>query len=268
MPPNAYRYPRERLILVLTVLLVLAVIALTATATVCLSVVFVAAMLALSYSMNRSHHQALLAQAVEVTPEETPALAAVVERAAARLGVDSGQVFVAPSKTLNAYTFGIAPPQVVVLNSPLLQVMKAEELSFVVGHELGHVHLGHTRLNSLLGGMAGIPSPFFASAILSLAFLWWNRSCEYSADRAGLLACGRPSRAISALVKLAAGGDPRTESELRRALQHIEAEDDHALANLGEALSTHPMTVRRIEELRRYVGTAEYRRLRTLADKA
>ena len=46
-------------------------------------------------------------------------------------------------------------------------------------------------LNWLVGGMAGIPSPFMASALLAMAFLWWNRACEFSADRAGLLACGK-----------------------------------------------------------------------------
>jgi Zn-dependent protease with chaperone function len=116
--------------------------------------------------------------------------------------------------------------------------------------------------------MAGIPSPFVASTILTAAFLWWNRACEYSADRAGLLACGQPHKATSALVKLASGrvgtradGSTELAEVLEQALRHIEAEDDHALADLGEALSTHPMTVRRIEELHRYATTAEYRRL-------
>jgi hypothetical protein len=58
---TAYRYPRERLILVITLLLVFLVIALTATATVCLSVVFILGAVALSYAINRAHHRILLA---------------------------------------------------------------------------------------------------------------------------------------------------------------------------------------------------------------
>jgi Zn-dependent protease with chaperone function len=231
---------------------------------VCLSAVFVVAMIALSYAINRSHHRALLAQATRVTPHDTPGLARIVSEGVARLGVTSVQVFVAPARTLNAYTFGVMSPRVVVLHSPLMEVMDADELRFILGHELGHVRLGHTRLNSLVGGMAGIPSPFVASAVMAMAFLWWNRACEYSADRAGLLACGSPRKAIAALVKLAAGPDARSQSGLRRALQHIEAEDDHALSNLGEALSSHPMMVRRIENLREYAASGEYRRLQAL----
>jgi Zn-dependent protease with chaperone function len=264
---TAYRYPRERLILALTLLLVLLVIALTATATICLSAVFVLVMVALSYALNRARHKALLERALPVRPQDTPGLATLVAESGARLQVGPVRVFVAPGATLNAYTFGLRSPQVVVLHSALLQVMDDDELRFILGHELGHVRLGHTWLNSLVGGMAGIPSPFFASAILAMAFLWWNRACEYSADRAGLLACGKPHKAISALVRLAAGPEARTQASLEQALRRIQAEDDHALSHLSETLATHPMLIRRIEELRRYAASSEYGRLQALVDR-
>jgi|YNPBryantNP2012_1023418.scaffolds.fasta_scaffold00343_23 Zn-dependent protease with chaperone function len=259
---TAYRYPNEQLILALTLLLVLAVIALTATATVCLSAVFVAAMIAMAYMATRAQHQALLAQAYQVTPAKAPELAALVQRAVNTLHTDAVQVFVAPSRELNAYTFGLSSPKVVVLHAPLLQFMDADELQFILGHELGHVRLGHTWLNSLVGGMAGIPSPFFASVLLSMAFLWWNRACEYSADRAGMLVCGKPHKAISALVKLEAGPRLRSYADLERALALIERQDDDPLSSLGELLATHPMMARRIEKLRQYAASAAYRRLR------
>jgi Zn-dependent protease with chaperone function len=248
-------------------LLVLAVIALTATATVCLSVVFVVIFVGIAYGMNRSQHKALLARARRITPQDAPGLSVLVDESITRLQVEDAQVFVAPGDTLNAYTFGVFPPKVVVLNSALLQVMDADELRFVLGHELGHVRLGHTWLNSLVGGMAGIPSPFMASALLTMAFLWWNRTCEYSADRAGMLACGKPRKAITALIKLVAGAEARTQADLERALQVIDAEDDHLLSNLGEALATHPMMIRRIEQLRDYAASAEYRRLQAMVNQ-
>jgi Zn-dependent protease with chaperone function len=96
-----------------------------------------------------------------------------------------------------------------------------------------------------------------------LAFLWWNRACEYSADRAGLLACGDPQTAISALIKLVAGTTVHTRADLERALRVIETEDDSLLNNLGETLATHPMIIKRIEHLRRYATSDEYRRLQS-----
>jgi Zn-dependent protease with chaperone function len=243
----------------LTFILVLLVIALTATATVCLSVVFVAVMVWLSYAFTRSHHQALLRQARQITAKETPVLAALLDESVARLQTESVRVFIAPGAP-NAYTFGLVSPKIVVLQSALFEIMDKDEIHFVLGHELGHVRLGHTWLNSLVGGMAGIPSPFFASALLSVAFLWWNRACEYSADRAGLLVCGKVSKAISALVKLEGG----VGADLAQTLLHIEAEDDHAIGNLLETLSTHPMMVRRIQALQNYGASDQYHRLRRL----
>jgi len=52
-------------------------------------------------------------------------------------------------REMNAYTFGLSDPRVVCSIQPF-QVMDAEELSFIIGHELGHVALGHTWLNSLI----------------------------------------------------------------------------------------------------------------------
>ena len=264
---TAYRYPREQLILSLTLLLVFLVIALTATATVCLSAVFILAAVAISYAMNRAHHRALLAQAREVTPRSTPHLATLVAESAAKLQTEPVQVFVAPSDTLNAYTFGLLPPKVLVLHSALLQVMDQDHLRFILGHELGHVRLGHTWLNSLVGGMAGIPSPFLGSTLLAMAFLWWNRACEFSADRAGLLACGNPHKAVGALVRLAAGTEAHTQSDLQRVYRLLDAEDDHILSNLSETLTTHPMMIRRINALRRYAASSEYRRLQALMNR-
>ncbi|UCH60688.1 MAG: M48 family metallopeptidase [Anaerolineales bacterium] len=258
---SAYRYPNELLILALTLVLVALVIALTATATLCTSVVFIAGMLALSYSASRSRHQALMQRAVAVSPQSTPELNELVQGCQQRLQPGEVRVYLLPSKTLNAYTFGLDDPKVVVLYSALLKVMDADELRFIIGHEMGHVRLGHTRLNSLVGGMAGIPSSSAASALLALAFLGWNRACEYSADRAGLLACGKPEKAITALIKLVAGPQALTHAGMQLAYQYIDAQDDTFLGTLGEALGTHPMIIKRIGEIRRYAASAEYQRL-------
>ncbi len=260
---TAYRYPNEQLVLTLTLFLVLVVIVVTATATLCGSVLFVLAMLALSYFASQSKHEELLKKAHQVKAETSPNLAALAGECVARLQPGRVNFFVVPSNLLNAYTFGLSEPKVVVLYSPVLQVLDAGELKFVTGH----VRLGHTWLNSLVGGMAGIPSPIFAAVILQFAFLWWNRMCEYSADRAGLLACGKPGKAISALVKLATGGAARTSADLQKALALIEKEDDDIANNIGELLGTHPMIVKRIEELRRYIASDEYRRLQALVNK-
>ena len=257
---TSYRYPNERLILALTVILVLVVIGVTATATLCGSVVFVALMLVLAYALNSVHHDALVKSAQAVTLESLPRLERLVRECANRLRPGRIQTYIAPGRILNAYTFGLTEPRTVVVYAGMLEVMDEGELKFVVGHEIGHVALGHTWLNSLIGGMAGVPSPYGAAVLLYFAFRWWNRACEYSADRAGLLACGQPDKAISALVKLTGRGVRSTQS-LQRSLARLETQDDDLGNILGEILSTHPMIVRRIHALQSYAASPEYRAL-------
>ena len=201
--------------------------------------------------------------AYQVTPQNTPNLDILVKEIAQRLRIGKVDVFVTKDNRLNAYTFGLVSPQTIVLYSPLLELMDRKELTFIIGHEMGHVSLGHTWLNTLIGGMAGIPGSMGLSALLVLLFRWWNRSCEYSADRAGLLACGKPDKAISALVKLVAGQQGSTALGLNRALRYIETQDDDVFSNLSELLGTHPMMIRRIQELRQFASSKQYRRLQS-----
>ncbi len=266
---TSYRYPNEQFILALTLGLVFIVIAITSVATLCGSALFVVVMLVISYLLNRSHHNELIAEAHPVTPQTEPELTDLIKSCAARIQPGTFQTYIAPGNTLNAYTFGMVEPQVVVVYAGVFSIMDADELRFIIGHELGHIRLGHTWLNSLVGGMAGIPSPYVAAILLYIAFRWWNRACEYSADRAGLLACGKPEKAASALIKLVGGSAVVRSAQARQqALRQIEAEDDHLENNLREMLSTHPMIVRRLEALRQYAASPEYQRLQAQVNHA
>lgn len=262
-----YRYPYEYVILVLTILVVLLVIAFTAAATVCGSVIFVPLVVIIGYFASRNNHRALLAQAQQVTPDSAPEMMPLIEMSSARLQVEPVEVFIIPSNRLNAYTFGMDSPKAIVLYSPLFKIMDKDEIQFILGHEMGHVKLGHTVLNTLVGGLAGIPSSYGALAIMELAFRWWNRACEYSADRAGVLACARPDKAISALVKLEAGPASLTQAGMQAAVQHIESEDDDILQNIAEIVATHPMVAKRVDEIRKFARSPEYRALQSKMDQ-
>ncbi len=261
MKTTEYRYPNEGLILAVTIVIVGGVIALTATATVCASVIFIAIFVMYAYSVGKSQQQALRRAAQPVTSETQPDLARLVQMGAARLQPGPVEVYVASSRELNAYTFGLDDPKTIVMYSGLFRVMDRDELLFILGHEMGHVALGHTWLNSLVGGLAGIPSSLSAGAIMTLAFLSWNRACEYSADRAGLLACGSPAKAISALTKLAIGPGARARADLDRAYRKLDTEDDNLAGSLNEMLATHPMLIRRINHIRQYAASAQYQKL-------
>ena len=252
-----YRVDNEQIVLLLTILLVFAVIIISSTVTFCTSGIFILLMFALSAVLTRSHHQSLLRSAIPLNPVKMPTLASEVEECAQKLQPGLIDVFITRQNQMNAYTFGISSPKVLVIYAPMLKVMDPDELRFIIGHEMGHVALGHTWLSTILGGMAGIPAAFGAAVLLYAAFRWWNRMCEYSSDRAGLLACGDLNTAISAMVKLVAP-DVRSQPEFDKALAMIDAQDDSMSNRLAEVFQTHPMLTRRINKLRDYSRTQEY----------
>lgn len=257
---TSYRYPGEQIIFLVTIALLLGILALTALPTLCLVPLAALVFFAMIYSSSQAHFREVARTGIAITRERAPQLADLVETCIRRLRPGDVKFFILPSQQLNAYTFGLSRPNAVVIYSPMLEVMDKEELQFVIGHELGHVALGHTWLNTLLGGMAGVPTTFGGAVILTLAFRWWNRACEFSCDRAGLIACGNLNEAVSALAQLAVG-DINSQSELQQALKVIEQQDDSPINGLVELLSTHPMVAKRIKELQQYAASAEYQTL-------
>lgn len=264
---TAYRYPYEYIILGLTILLVMVIIAFTAAATVCGSVIFIPIVVFIGYLSSQRNHQALVAQSTMVTAQTAPEVISLAEVNSARLQVEPVNIFIVPSSRLNAYTFGMSSPKTIVLYSSLFKIMDQDEIQFILGHEMGHVRLGHTWLNTLVGGMAGIPSSTSAGIIMELAFRWWNRACEYSADRAGVLACGQPAKAVTALIKLEAGPSARSQAGMQAAIQHIDAEDDDIASNLAELMASHPMIIKRIDQIREYVRSSQYRDIQAKMDQ-
>jgi Zn-dependent protease with chaperone function len=250
----------------MTIIVVVLVIALTAAATICGSAIFVPLVVIMGYYASRNQHRTLIAQTEQVTPQNAPEMYPLIKENSDRLQVEPVNIFIVPSRQLNAYTFGMDSPKAIVLYSSLIKIMDRDEIQFILGHEMGHVKLGHTWLNTLVGGMAGIPSSLGAAAIMELAFRWWNRACEYSADRAGVLACSKPNKAISALVKLEAGPAAHTQAGLQAAIQHISTEDDDVMHNLEELMVSHPLIAKRIDQIRNYSKTQEYHRIQSLMD--
>lgn len=257
---NYLRDPSEQPILLVTLLLIAAVFLLAAAPTLCLLPLGAVVIVVIAFQMNQMHHREIVQNALRVTAHSAPDLAQLAAECGQTLQSGPFELYVLRARQMNAYTFGFSDPRVVVIYSPLLRVMDASELRFIIGHELGHVVLNHTWLTTLLGGMAGVPPSMVGAIIFTFAFRWWSRACEYSSDRAGLVACGSLEKATSALVKLAAG-DLESPAEIERVLRMLDAENDSATGRLTETLATHPLIINRIEKLRKFAESAEYRQL-------
>jgi hypothetical protein len=130
---------------------------------------------------------------------------------------------------------------------------------------MGHVKFGHTRLGLLLGGPdtgeVNLPFPLnLVARARALIFLWWARTSEMTADRAGIVACGRPSKAISAQVKVSVGPTlwqhvqftelARQSADLHSGVGRLEG----VLSQLGAA---HPYLTNRIRAMLEFVSSNE-----------
>ncbi len=83
----------------------------------------------------------------EFGPMQDKALEAKILDLAYRAGIDGSRVYEVDksvdTKTVNAYVTGFLSTKRIVLWDTIIEKLEPEELSFVVGHEMGHYVLGH-----------------------------------------------------------------------------------------------------------------------------
>jgi len=150
---------------------------------------------------------------VRIGPAQFPAIYAQAQAAQAALGVTTPvEVYLVEGRWLPRTiapisVLGVTKPYAVVLDVSIVHEMSLDELRFLLGVEYGHVRLGHVRILTMVDAVSGslgrIP---FVGAFIRVLFSAWNKLATYSADRAGLVACGGLAPAYSALGKLAVGG--------------------------------------------------------------
>lgn len=145
----------------------------------------------------------LLAQALRLTPAVAPKTHKVLDHCRERLSVEHQvEMYVYSSPSFNA---ACTPPEgdrvFVLFSSALLEAFEDEELTFVMGHELGHHVYAHhdVPLGVLLSGKMKI------RPALAMRLFNWQRQAEISADRAGLLCCGTFEAAARGFFKLSSG---------------------------------------------------------------
>lgn len=249
MASPSYRYPTEHRTLALTIAAALVVTLVIAPLTAGAAVVVVVGGFGLNWLMTTLSVSRIKRSATPIA--RFPELAALVEQCSQRLDLrDDIEVYVVRRPTINAYAVGFLRPYTVVLYTGLLEVLDRDELTFVIGHELGHVTFRHTSILALIGQLGNQTYGFRGLGFLIRAvFLSWMRAGEYTADRAGLVACRRLDKALSTQLTLAVGPERSRRVDLDRVIAHWRAHDVSLRDQLGDVLSTHPGTEARMDKL-------------------
>lgn len=138
------------------------------------------------------------AESLYVTPSTAPAIGRIVQLVSDRLGLNSAaEVYIRADSSINAFAPSLAHVDnpVAILNSGLVQLLSPLELAVALGHELGHVGLGHSHG----------PITWNETQLQRLAERSQQRYAEVSADRVGLLACRSTFVAANVMIKTASG---------------------------------------------------------------
>lgn len=210
----------------------------------------------------------LLGQSVRVGPQQFPHLHAMVRECAEILHVPEPEVFIKQNPYLNAMTFGVNRP-FVILHSSVVDAFTADELRSIIGHELGHIKSEHVLYLSavyfLTQQAARLAQSLFGiGALVALparaALTNWQRQAEYTADRAGLICVQDVTVAARAMVKLALGSRQLAERlNIDDFLQQSADESGSGYSRLVEGLQDHPLIANRVRELGSFFRSDQYR---------
>ncbi|GMV14160.1 MAG: hypothetical protein DYH12_27560 [Sorangiineae bacterium PRO1] len=203
----------------------------------------------------RSMYDAVLASELRLTRMIAPRLMDLLDAAREKLAFDEPlEMFVGQNPQVNAaamHRMSGDEPHVLSLTSALVERMTDAELSFVLGHELGHLAYRHYRArlaDAAFGRSAGGESK--APPLLLRRLESWDRMAEISADRAGFCAVdGNLEVAVSAFFKLQSGlGPEHLRFDIAAILEQLESLQKASRRELFAEFS-HPATPIRVRAL-------------------
>ena len=221
---------------------------------------------------ERAFRLTYLAGSVRVSERQFPHIHEMVRDGAYILDLpEVPECYVMQTPIVNAMALGRDKP-FIVINTGLVELLDAEELRAVIGHELGHILSGHAVYRTMLVILLRLAAraAFLPIALALTAIIWgleeWFRKSELSCDRAGLLAGQDLDASRRVLMKLAGGAQL---SELNPDAFREQAHEYDAVPDLRDSVlkilqlqgTTHPFAVVRFAELDYWATHGEYERI-------
>lgn len=142
-------------------------------------------------------------------------------------------------------------PNIINVNSSLIQLMTDDELRFVIGHEMGHL----INKNATLVKLINFVFPHGATIPITLQYKirLWQQLSELVADRFGYMAMPNLNVCISAFFKMSSGLDfNKMDMKVEAFLEDNKKRLDYFRNDKGINFATHPINPIRVEALNQF----------------
>lgn len=153
-----------------------------------------------------SYSKAMDSYNFKITKEMTPKLYDLCMEVKDTLQFsDKIDFFIVNSPEMNAFAIPSnykENPHRIALNSTMIDRMDEDELRFVIGHEIGHLVTKTYKISQMMRFLFQDKEP---NLLLKQKFMFWEKLCELSSDRFGLLANKNIEKSISSFFKLISG---------------------------------------------------------------
>jgi Zn-dependent protease with chaperone function len=211
--------------------------------------IFVAFLIGLIWLLSRMVQYFALARiktnAIRVTESQLPEVNEAVNRCVAAMKIARPEVYVVQHNVWNAFAHKLAGQRFVVLYTgaidSILLTGDISQLTWLVGHEIGHHAAGHTRWTHTLAS---------TGAWFVWVFLWYSRRRELTCDRIGLYCVGNVRSSLLALSNLTAGSQLAGKVSVEQAMGEWVACRGEFFVKYSTFYSTHPPLLWRFLHLR------------------
>jgi len=142
-------------------------------------------------------------------------------------------------------------PNIINVNSSLIQLMTDDELRFVIGHEMGHL----INKNATLVKLINFVFPHGATIPITLQYKirLWQQLSELVADRFGYMAMPNLNVCISAFFKMSSGLDfNKMDMKVEAFLEDNKKRLEYFRNDKGINFATHPINPIRVEALNQF----------------
>lgn len=192
-----------------------------------------------------------------------------------KLGIDVPELFVELDVHPNAYTYGDTKP-FIVITSGLFETLPDELIPTVLAHECGHIACHHTLYTTMgraiLSGASAFVSGLGNVALypIQLAFAYWMRCSEFSADRAAIICDGSADKSTEVMMRFAGYdkdimAEANVEAFMEQALEYKNLVNSNAWNKTLEFILfqnyDHPLNAIRAYEGKEWEQTERYKNI-------